>query len=119
MNNSDENVKIVNGVNATFWVKKFKNQNAVVNGISVGVIPVPGKSLTARRNSLRVLGIFGSLSIYLKCERNCCMCLTGVIMMIKINQDVCEGCGICGHVCPRHIPVTITEILVTTSLSEN
>jgi nitroreductase/NAD-dependent dihydropyrimidine dehydrogenase PreA subunit len=28
-------------------------------------------------------------------------------MIIKINQDLCKACGICGHVCPRHIPVTI------------
>jgi nitroreductase/NAD-dependent dihydropyrimidine dehydrogenase PreA subunit len=27
-------------------------------------------------------------------------------MMIKINQDLCTNCGICGDVCPRHIPVT-------------
>jgi nitroreductase/NAD-dependent dihydropyrimidine dehydrogenase PreA subunit len=30
-----------------------------------------------------------------------------MIMMIRINQDLCTACGICGHVCPRHIPVTI------------
>ncbi|NIS54209.1 MAG: 4Fe-4S dicluster domain-containing protein [Phycisphaerae bacterium] len=27
-------------------------------------------------------------------------------MMIRINQDLCTDCGICGDVCPRHIPVT-------------
>jgi ferredoxin len=30
-------------------------------------------------------------------------------MMVKINQDLCKACGICGHVCPRHIPETIEE----------
>ena len=24
--------------------------------------------------------------------------------MIKIDTETCEACGICGHVCPRHIP---------------
>jgi nitroreductase/NAD-dependent dihydropyrimidine dehydrogenase PreA subunit len=28
-------------------------------------------------------------------------------MKVRINQDLCKACGICGHVCPRHIPVTI------------
>jgi nitroreductase/NAD-dependent dihydropyrimidine dehydrogenase PreA subunit len=28
-------------------------------------------------------------------------------MIVNINQDLCKACGICGHVCPRHIPVTI------------
>ena len=27
--------------------------------------------------------------------------------MIDINQNICKGCGICGDVCLRHIPVTI------------
>ena len=27
-------------------------------------------------------------------------------MMIRINQDLCTDCGICGDVCARHIPVT-------------
>ena len=28
-------------------------------------------------------------------------------MIVSINQDLCKACGVCGHVCPRHIPVTI------------
>jgi nitroreductase/NAD-dependent dihydropyrimidine dehydrogenase PreA subunit len=27
-------------------------------------------------------------------------------MIVSINQDLCKACGICGNVCPRHIPVT-------------
>ncbi len=27
--------------------------------------------------------------------------------MIRIDKDLCNACGICGHVCPRHIPVII------------
>lgn len=26
--------------------------------------------------------------------------------MIMINQDLCSGCGICSHICPRYIPET-------------
>lgn len=42
INFADENVKLVNGLNVTFWFKFAKNQNAVVNGISIGVIPTAG-----------------------------------------------------------------------------
>lgn len=42
INFADENVKIVNGLNVTLWFKFAKNQNAVVNGISIGVIPTAG-----------------------------------------------------------------------------
>ena len=27
--------------------------------------------------------------------------------MIKIDDTACKACGICGHLCPRHIPETI------------
>lgn len=43
VNFADENVKTINGVNLTFWLRFAKNQNAVVNGISIGVIPTAGK----------------------------------------------------------------------------
>jgi hypothetical protein len=43
VNFADENVKRINGVNITFWLRFAKNQNAVVNGISIGVIPTAGK----------------------------------------------------------------------------
>lgn len=26
--------------------------------------------------------------------------------MIRIDQERCKACGICAHVCPRHIPET-------------
>lgn len=42
INFADENVKIVHGLNVTFWLKAFKNENAVVKGISFGVTPVGG-----------------------------------------------------------------------------
>ena len=42
INFADENVKKIYGLNVTFWYKFAKNQNAVVNGISIGVIPTAG-----------------------------------------------------------------------------
>lgn len=48
INFADKNVKRINGLNVTFWVKnlsidKFPNNyDAVVNGITLGVIPVGG-----------------------------------------------------------------------------
>ncbi len=30
-------------------------------------------------------------------------------MIVSVNQDLCEACGICSHVCPRHIPETIEK----------
>ncbi|MBE9511079.1 MAG: nitroreductase family protein [Bacteroidetes bacterium] len=30
-------------------------------------------------------------------------------MKVRINQELCNACGICGHVCPRHIPETINQ----------
>lgn len=54
INFADENVKIVNGLNVTFWLKMFKNKDADVNGISVGVIPSGG---TMRPINLGVLGL--------------------------------------------------------------
>lgn len=42
INFADNNVRKVNGLNVTFWFKMFKNQNAIVNGISLGVLPVAG-----------------------------------------------------------------------------
>jgi hypothetical protein len=43
INFADENVKIINGLNVTFWLKRNENKYAVVNGISAGVIPIAGK----------------------------------------------------------------------------
>jgi|WetSurMetagenome_2_1015567.scaffolds.fasta_scaffold00959_11 hypothetical protein len=48
MNFADKNVKRINGLNVTFWVSKLSiekypnNYDAVVNGITLGVIPVGG-----------------------------------------------------------------------------
>jgi len=42
INLADENVKRINGLNVTFWLKHAKNINATVNGISLGVIPTAG-----------------------------------------------------------------------------
>ncbi|MCJ7500241.1 nitroreductase family protein [bacterium] len=28
-------------------------------------------------------------------------------MTVSINQELCRACGVCGHVCPRHIPEVV------------
>jgi hypothetical protein len=42
MNFADKDVKKINGINLTLWFSKFQNEDAVVNGISFGVIPTAG-----------------------------------------------------------------------------
>lgn len=54
INFADKNVKIINGLNITFWLKHSKNQDAVVNGISLGVIPTAG---TMQFVNLGLLGV--------------------------------------------------------------
>lgn len=39
INLADQNVIKINGLNITAWIRLFKNENAIVNGISIGVIP--------------------------------------------------------------------------------
>jgi len=54
INFADKNVKKINGLNLTFWFKYCKNLNAVVNGISLGVIPTAG---TMQYLNLGLLGV--------------------------------------------------------------
>jgi|WetSurSiteA1Bulk_404760.scaffolds.fasta_scaffold00802_8 hypothetical protein len=42
INFADKNVRKINGLNITLWLKMFQNQNAIVNGISFGVMPTAG-----------------------------------------------------------------------------
>jgi hypothetical protein len=42
INFADKNVKRINGLNVTFWLRKYKNYSSAVNGISIGVIPTGG-----------------------------------------------------------------------------
>ena len=30
--------------------------------------------------------------------------------MVRIDKELCKACGICGHVCPRHILETIVSL---------
>ena len=61
INFADENVKRINGLNVTFWLKMAKNQNAVVNGISIGVIPTAG---SMRPINLGLLGVGAHNNLY-------------------------------------------------------
>jgi hypothetical protein len=54
INFADNNVRKVNGLNVTFWFKMFKNQNAVVNGISAGIMPVAG---TMQPLNIGIIGV--------------------------------------------------------------
>lgn len=54
INFADKNVKRINGLNMTFWVKSAQNQEAVVNGISMGVIPAGG---TMQPVNIGILGV--------------------------------------------------------------
>jgi hypothetical protein len=42
INLADRNVKKINGLNVTFWLKKSQNLSSSVNGISIGVVPTGG-----------------------------------------------------------------------------
>ena len=42
INYADEDIKAVNGLNFTLWIKPRKNKDAVINGMSVGVLPTAG-----------------------------------------------------------------------------
>ena len=53
INFADEDVKTVNGLNITFWIKPAKNQEAVYNGISIGTFPGGG---TTQYINLGLLG---------------------------------------------------------------
>jgi hypothetical protein len=43
INFADKNAKKINGLNVTFWIDKFENEDAILNAISIGVFPVAGK----------------------------------------------------------------------------
>lgn len=53
INFADKNVKVINGLNLTFWLKLNENSNAEVNGVSIGVLPNGG---TMRYINLGILG---------------------------------------------------------------
>jgi len=57
INFADRNVKKINGLNITFWMKMEQNQEAIVNGASIGVIPV---ARTMQPLNIGLLGIGSS-----------------------------------------------------------
>lgn len=42
INFADKNVRRINGLNITGWLKVSENENAIVNGISIGLLPLAG-----------------------------------------------------------------------------
>jgi hypothetical protein len=54
LNLADKNVKRINGLNVTFWLKRSQNYSSSVNGISIGVIPTGGSMQPV---NLGVLGL--------------------------------------------------------------
>ena len=102
INFADENVKIINGLNVTFWEKRAENQNAVVNGISVGVIPTVG---TMGPINLGILGTGAANNLYgltlggfvVGAGGNIKgLCVSGLITMAGGDNSVISGIVISG-----------------------
>lgn len=109
INFADENVKIINGLNITFWFRKFQNENAVVNGISIGVMPVAGSmqpinigliGVGTAKNNLNGFS-FGGILVGSVGNING-LCVSGLITMADgansvISGLVLSGIGIGAH----------------------
>ena len=102
INFADENVKRINGLNITFWLKHAKNEYAVVNGISLGVIPTAG---TMQFVNLGLLGVgtdnnlngvsVGGLVVGLGGNING-LSISGLITMADGDKSVISGIAISG-----------------------
>ena len=101
INFADENVKRINGLNVTFWLKR-SNQNAVVNGISIGVIPTGG---TMWPINLGVLGTGAAHNLYgltlgglvIGAGGNINgLCVSGLVTMATESNQVISGIFISG-----------------------
>ncbi|MDP3682503.1 MAG: hypothetical protein Q8S01_01090, partial [Ignavibacteria bacterium] len=64
INFADKNVEVINGLNLTFW-NQFNqnkdNKDAIVNGVSIGIIPTGG---TMRGVNIGLLGVGGAHDLY-------------------------------------------------------
>jgi hypothetical protein len=103
INFADKNVKRINGLNVTFWIKKFKNNDAVVNGISLGIIPTAGSmqpiniglfGVGTSSNNLNGLSI-GGIVIGSGGNING-LSLSGIVTMADGKKSVISGIAISG-----------------------
>jgi len=103
INFADKNVKRINGLNITFWLKKFQNYGAAVNGISIGVIPNCGSmqplnigllGLGTSQNNMNGISIGGFL-IGSGGSING-LCISGLVTMADGDSSVISGIGISG-----------------------
>lgn len=103
INFADENVKRINGLNITFWLKTAKNQNEVVNGISIGVIPL---AASMQYINLGLLGV-GTSPYHLNGVSICGiaagsggningLCVSGLVAMASGDNSVISGVAVSG-----------------------
>ena len=103
INFADENVKKINGLNITFWFKMYKNEDAVVNGINIGVIPVAGSmqpinigliGVGTAHNNLNGLSV-GGLFVGSGGNING-LCLSGLVTMADGDNSHISGISVSG-----------------------
>ncbi len=82
-NFADRHVVETNGINITFWLKLYQNQEAVVNGLSLGIIPTGG---SLQPINIGLLGVGAHHNLY-------GLNLTGGVLGASGNIS---GLSICG-----------------------
>ncbi len=82
-NFADRHVVEINGINLTLWLKLYQNQEAVVNGLSLGIIPTAGSMQPV---NIGVLGVGAHHNLY-------GLNLTGGVIGASGNV---KGLSICG-----------------------
>jgi hypothetical protein len=103
INFADKNVKRINGLNVTFWLKTFQNYSSSVNGISIGVLPTGGSmqplnlgllGLGSSPNNINGLSL-GGLIIGSGGDING-LSMSGLITMADGDRSVISGISISG-----------------------
>lgn len=83
-NFADKHVAQINGINITFWLKLYQNQEAVVNGLSLGIIPTGGSMQPV---NIGVLGVGAHHNLY-------GLNLTGGVLGASGNISGLSLCGL-------------------------